>query len=45
MVILATHRRTTAARADRIYQIAAGRVVAADGGDLDHVPIREVSNA
>jgi ABC-type multidrug transport system fused ATPase/permease subunit len=45
MVILATHRRTTAARADRIYQVAAGRVVAADGGDLDHVPIREVSNA
>jgi ABC-type transport system involved in cytochrome bd biosynthesis fused ATPase/permease subunit len=44
-VILATHRRTTAARADRIYQVAAGRVVAADGGDLDHVPIREVSNA
>ena len=45
MVILATHRRTTAARADRIYQIAAGRLVAADGTDLDDVPIREVSNA
>ena len=45
MVILATHRRTTAARADRIYQIAAGRVVAADGTELDDVPIREVSNA
>jgi ABC-type multidrug transport system fused ATPase/permease subunit len=45
MVILATHRRTTAARADRIYQIAAGRVVAANGTDLDDVPIREVSNA
>ena len=34
MVILATHRRTTAARADRIYQIAAGRLVAADGTEL-----------
>jgi ATP-binding cassette, subfamily B, bacterial len=45
MVILATHRRTTAARADRIYQIAAGRLVAADGTEFDDVPIREVSNA
>jgi ATP-binding cassette subfamily B protein len=45
MVILATHRRTTASRADRIYQIAAGRIVAADGSALDDVPIREVSNA
>ncbi len=45
MVILATHRRTTASRADRIYQIAAGRLVAADGSILDDVPIREVSNA
>jgi len=45
MVILATHRRSTAARADRIYQIAAGRLVAADGTDLDDVPIREASNA
>jgi ATP-binding cassette, subfamily B, bacterial len=45
MVILATHRRTTASRADRIYQIAAGRLVAADGSVLDDVPIREVSNA
>jgi ATP-binding cassette, subfamily B, bacterial len=45
MVILATHRRTTASRADRIYQIAAGRIVAADGSVLDDVPIREVSNA
>jgi len=44
-VILATHRRSTAARADRIYQIAAGRLVAADGTDLDDVPIREASNA
>ena len=45
MVILATHRRTTASRADRIYQIAAGRLVAADGSILDDVAAREVSNA
>jgi ABC-type multidrug transport system fused ATPase/permease subunit len=45
MVILATHRRTTASRADRIYQLTAGRLVAANGSALDDVPIREVSNA
>ena len=45
MVILATHRRTTASHADRIYQLAAGRLVAANGSALDDVPIREVSNA
>ena len=45
MVILATHRRTTAARADRVYQLASGRLVAADGSALDDVPIRKVSNA
>jgi ABC-type bacteriocin/lantibiotic exporter with double-glycine peptidase domain len=45
MVILATHRRTTAARAHRIYQIAAGRLVAADGAELHDLPIREASNA
>ena len=45
MVILATHRRTTAARADRIYQLAAGRLAAADGSVLDELPVREVSNA
>ncbi len=45
MVILATHRRTTASRADRIYQLAAGRLVAADGSALDDLPIREVSSA
>jgi len=44
MVILATHRRTTASRADRIYQLSAGRLVAADGSALDDVPVREVSN-
>ncbi len=45
MVILATHRRTTASRADRIYHLAAGQLVAANGSALDDVPIREVSNA
>jgi ABC-type multidrug transport system fused ATPase/permease subunit len=45
MVILATHRRMTAARADRIYQITAGRLVAADRSAIDDAPIREVSNA
>jgi len=45
MVILATHRRTTAARADRVYHLAAGRLVAADGSALDDMPVREVSNA
>jgi ABC-type multidrug transport system fused ATPase/permease subunit len=45
MVVLATHRRTTASRADRIYQLAAGKLVAADGAALDDVPIREVSSA
>ncbi len=45
MVILATHRRTTASRADRTYQLAAGRLVAADGSALDDVQVREVSNA
>jgi ATP-binding cassette, subfamily B, bacterial len=44
MVILATHRRTTASRADRIYQIAAGRLVAADGSVLDDIAAREASN-
>jgi ATP-binding cassette, subfamily B, bacterial len=45
MVILATHRRTTASRADRIYQLAAGRLAAADRSALADAPIREVSNA
>src|SRR5208282_3742716 len=38
MAIIATHRRTTASRADRIYQLAAGRLVAADGSALDDGP-------
>ena len=45
MVILATHRRTTASRADRVYHLAAGQLVAANGTTLDDVTIREVSNA
>ena len=45
MAIIATHRRTTASRADRIFRLAAGRLVAADGSALDDGPVREVSNA
>jgi len=45
MAIIATHRRTTASRADRIYHLAAGRLVAAAGSALDDGPVREVSNA
>jgi ATP-binding cassette, subfamily B, bacterial len=45
IAIIATHRRTTAARADRIYHLAAGRLVAADAAALDDLPVREVSNA
>jgi len=45
MAIIATHRRTTASRADRVYYLAAGRLVAADGSGLDDSLIREVSNA
>ena len=35
MVVVATHRRTTAAHADRIYQIAGGRLVNADDSAFD----------
>jgi ATP-binding cassette subfamily B protein len=45
MAIIATHRRTTAARADRIYQLAGGRLIAAGGAALNDLPVREVSNA
>ncbi len=45
MAIIATHRRTTASRADRIYHLAAGRLVAADGSALDDGPVLEVKNA
>jgi ATP-binding cassette subfamily B protein len=43
MAIIATHRRITASRADRIYYLAAGRLVAADGSALDDGPVREAS--
>jgi ABC-type multidrug transport system fused ATPase/permease subunit len=45
MAIVVTHRRTAAARADRIYQLAGGRAVEAGGSILDDVRIREASNA
>jgi ABC-type multidrug transport system fused ATPase/permease subunit len=45
MVILATHRRTTASRADRIFLIADGRLMSANDSALDDPPTREVSNA
>ncbi|MGC2762355.1 MAG: ABC transporter ATP-binding protein, partial [Candidatus Binatus sp.] len=45
MAIIATHRRTTASRADRVFELAAGRLVAADRSALDDRPVREVSNA
>ena len=44
IVLLATHRRSTAALADRIYQIADGRVSEADESAFDHARIAEVSN-
>jgi len=45
MAIIATHRRTTASRADRIYQIAGGRLAAAGDSAFDVAPIREVKIA
>lgn len=44
IVLLATHRRGTAARADRTYLIAAGRVVEADPGAFEPVRASEVSS-
>lgn len=44
IVLLATHRRSTAALADRIYQIADGRVSEADDTAFHGVRIAEVSN-
>jgi ABC-type multidrug transport system fused ATPase/permease subunit len=44
IVLLATHRRSTAALADRIYQIANGRVTAADETAFGEVRGAEVSN-
>ncbi len=43
LCILATHRRSTAARADRVYRIAAGSVVEADGGAFEPLPAVEES--
>jgi ABC-type multidrug transport system fused ATPase/permease subunit len=45
MAIVATHRRTTAAHADRIYQIAGGRLVNAGDSAFDAAPAREVKIA
>ncbi len=44
IVLLATHRRSTAALADRIYQIAGGQVHRADDGAFGEVRIAEASN-
>lgn len=44
IVLLATHRRTTAALADHIYQIADGRVSEADERAFEDARIAEVSN-
>ena len=42
IVLLATHRRSTAAVADRIYQIADGRVRAADDRAFDDARHAEI---
>jgi ABC-type lipoprotein export system ATPase subunit len=44
LAIVATHRRTTANFADRIYQIADGRHLAADQSAFDAVPTAEAGN-
>jgi subfamily B ATP-binding cassette protein MsbA len=44
IVLLATHRRTTAARADRIYQLANGRISEAGDSVLRTLRIAEPSN-
>jgi subfamily B ATP-binding cassette protein MsbA len=44
IVLLATHRRSTAALADRIYQIAEGRVSEADQRAFEDARSAEVSN-
>ena len=43
MAIIATHRRATASRADRVYHLAAGRLVAADGSAFDDGSVLEAS--
>ena len=45
MAIIATHRRTTAARADRVYNLTAGRIVVAGDSAFDAAPVREVKIA
>src|SRR5260221_13411173 len=45
MAIIATHRRTTAARADRIYLLAGGRLLKAGDSAFDVAPAREVKIA
>jgi ABC-type multidrug transport system fused ATPase/permease subunit len=42
MAIVVTHRRTTAARADRSFRITAGTVEAGDIPEADAAPISEV---
>ncbi|HLI81597.1 MAG TPA: ABC transporter ATP-binding protein [Candidatus Binataceae bacterium] len=44
IVLLATHRRSTAMLADRIYQIAQGRLRESDDSAFDEPRIAEVSN-
>jgi ABC-type multidrug transport system fused ATPase/permease subunit len=44
IVLIATHRGSTAAQADRIYQIADGRVFEADQRAFDEPAIAEVGN-
>ncbi|MDO8433875.1 MAG: ABC transporter ATP-binding protein [Candidatus Binatus sp.] len=45
LVVVATHRRTTAAFADRIYRIAAGHLEAAGQSAFDTAPAAEAGNA
>ncbi len=42
IALIATHRGSTAAQADRIYQIAEGRVFEADRGAFEEPSIAEV---
>jgi ABC-type transport system involved in cytochrome bd biosynthesis fused ATPase/permease subunit len=45
MVIVATHRRTTASHADRIYQLVNGRLVSAGDSAFDAPSVGEVKIA
>lgn len=42
--IIATHRRSTAARGDRTYRITAGCVIEANGSELEPLPSAEASS-